>query len=60
MDHLNIAEEQKDQGIVQQIVLAMKNIRYGSVEVVIQDSKVVQIEIKEKVRFDQDGLRKEK
>ncbi len=60
MDRLNVSEEQKDQHIVQQIVLAMKDIRYGSVEVVIQDSKVVQIEIKEKVRFDKDGLRKEK
>jgi len=60
MDHLNLTDGEKDRGIIQEIIIAIKSIRYGSVEVVIQDSKVVQIEIKEKVRFDKDGLRKEK
>lgn len=41
-----------DEGdIDRQILLAIKNIRYGSVEIIIHDSKVVQIERKEKVRF---------
>ena len=30
---------------------AIKGIRYGSVEIIIHDSKVVQIERKEKVRI---------
>ena len=31
---------------------ALVEIRYGSIEIVIQDSRVVQIERREKVRFD--------
>jgi hypothetical protein len=35
--------------------LALAEIRYGSIEIVIQDSRVVQIERREKVRFDREG-----
>ena len=35
----------------QQILQAIKHVRYGSVEIIIHDSKVVQIERKEKIRF---------
>jgi len=38
--------------IVREIVRAVQSVQYGSVEVVIQNSKVVQIERKEKFRFD--------
>ena len=38
--------------IARSIEEAIKGVRYGSVEVVIQDSRVVQIERKEKFRFD--------
>jgi hypothetical protein len=31
---------------------ALREIRYGSIEIVIHDSRVVQIERREKVRFD--------
>ncbi len=31
---------------------ALKNIRFGSIEIVIHDSKIVQIERKEKFRLD--------
>jgi hypothetical protein len=41
-----------DQTVEQAILLALKGIRYGSVEVIVHDSKVVQIERKEKMRFD--------
>lgn len=34
-----------------QILQAIKNVRYGSVEILIHDSHVVQIERKEKIRF---------
>ena len=46
--------------LLSEILKAIKSIRYGYVQIIVQDSKVVQIEIKEKVRFDKDGLRKEK
>jgi len=38
--------------IVREIVRAIQSVQYGSVEVVIQNCKVVQIERKEKFRFD--------
>ncbi|MGA6971944.1 MAG: YezD family protein [Candidatus Binatus sp.] len=38
--------------VLQRIVKAISGVRFGSVEVVIQDSRVVQIERKEKFRFD--------
>lgn len=41
-----------DQTVEQAILLALKGIRYGSVEIIVHDSKVVQIERKEKTRFD--------
>jgi hypothetical protein len=36
--------------IKQQILRAIANIEYGSVEVVVHDGKVVQIECREKIR----------
>jgi hypothetical protein len=41
-----------DQAVEQAILLALKGIRYGSVEIIVHDSKVVQIERREKMRFD--------
>jgi hypothetical protein len=41
--------------IIRRIANAISGVRYGSVEVVIQDSRVVQIERKEKFRFDKTG-----
>ncbi|MGD0073009.1 MAG: DUF2292 domain-containing protein [Candidatus Binataceae bacterium] len=38
--------------VMRQIARAIQSVRYGSVEVVIQNSTVVQIERKEKFRFD--------
>jgi len=41
--------------ILRRIASAINGVRFGSVEVVIQDSRVVQIERKEKFRFDKAG-----
>jgi hypothetical protein len=41
--------------ILRRIASAISGVRFGSVEVVIQDSRVVQIERKEKFRFDRTG-----
>ena len=43
--------------LTQQILRALQEIRYGSVEIVIHDSQVVQIERKEKIRIDTDSSR---
>jgi hypothetical protein len=38
--------------IADQIALALREIRFGSIEILIYDGKVVQIERLEKIRFD--------
>ncbi|MDD2725411.1 MAG: YezD family protein [Methylovulum sp.] len=48
----NHHHKQRNIEIARQIILMLENIRYGSVEIVIHDSKVVQIERKEKLRPD--------
>lgn len=35
----------------QQVIAALKKIRFGSVEIIIHEGEVVQIEAKEKIRF---------
>jgi len=47
-----IQSQEHNQDIAQKILLAIKDLRFGSVEVVIHDSKVVQIERKEKIRIE--------
>ncbi len=42
--------QELDQVILLRILEAIKSIRYGSVQITIQDSKVVQIDKTEKVR----------
>ena len=51
----DIQSQQHDQNIAHQILLAIKDLRFGSVEVVIHDSRVVQIERKEKIRVGTDS-----
>lgn len=41
--------------IAQEILRAVNSIEYGSVEIVIHDGKVVQIECREKIRVNQSG-----
>jgi hypothetical protein len=49
------AESEAGDEILRRIANAISGVRFGSVEVVIQDSRVVQIERKEKFRFDKNG-----
>ncbi len=53
----SISSEPERQQILERIAHAISGLRFGSVEVVIQDSRVVQIERKEKFRFDKGGQR---
>jgi hypothetical protein len=48
----DVANPSSDRAVEQAILLALKGIRFGSVEIIVHDSKVVQIERKEKTRFD--------
>ena len=46
------SKEQQTTHIANQIAEIVQGIRFGSVEIVIHESKIVQIERKEKFRFD--------
>ncbi len=46
------SEQPPSSEIVRKILEAVATVRYGSVEIVIQNARVVQIERKEKFRFD--------
>ena len=40
------------------VVEAIRALRFGSVEIVVHEGRVVQIETREKVRFDEAGRRR--
>jgi hypothetical protein len=44
--------DESNQMVERKILQAVKGLRYGSVEITIHDSKAVQIERKERIRFD--------
>jgi hypothetical protein len=47
-----------DQAWIRSVRDAVRDLRYGSVEVVVHEGRVVQIERREKVRFDEAGRRR--
>jgi hypothetical protein len=57
VDTRKFDKEQHVADIANQIAVALQGIRFGSVEIIIHDSKVVQIERKEKLRFDKSSTR---
>jgi len=57
MDNNASADRHNHRTVEQAILQALKGIRFGSVEIIVHDSKVVQIERKEKTRFDGDPSR---
>ena len=54
---INGLADETHRQLTQQILQALQEIRYGSVEIIIHDSQVVQIERKEKIRIDTDSSR---
>ncbi len=50
--------KENEKRLLSQILKALKSIRYGCVQIYIQDSKVVQIDKTEKIRFDREGYLK--
>ena len=50
----NEPQQKIDHDVLAEISKAILAIRFGSVEVIIQDGKVVQIERKEKIRLNPD------
>ncbi len=56
--HHEALHEERGTDIMQAIQHALAGLKYGSLEIIIQDSKVVQIERKEKVRFNQKEVKR--
>ncbi len=52
LDVVDLKENEKR--LVLQILKAVRSIRYGTVQITVQDSKVVQIDKTEKIRFDKE------
>jgi len=48
----NEARDDYEARAIREIVRAVRSVAFGSVEIVIQNSRIVQIERKEKIRFD--------
>ena len=44
--------KKNEEELLLQILKALRSIRYGYVQIIVQDSKVVQIDKTEKIRFD--------
>lgn len=55
---MTLSSERADVDWEQAVVKAIRALRYGSVEIVVHDGRVVQIETREKVRFDEAGRRR--
>ena len=53
--HSNGLADETHRQWTQKILRALQEIRYGSVEIIIHDSRIVQIERKEKIRIDTDS-----
>ncbi|MDO9142558.1 MAG: DUF2292 domain-containing protein [Methylobacter sp.] len=51
-DTRNRSKEQQVTEISRQIASILQDIKFGSIEITIHENKVVQIERKEKLRFD--------
>lgn len=52
MKNLSANRQETSADIADKLLEAVEGIRYGSVEIIIHDRKIVQIERKEKVRFE--------
>ena len=55
MQHSNGLTDETHRQWTQKILRALQEIRYGSVEIIIHDSRIVQIERREKIRIDRDS-----
>ena len=49
--------KESEKKLLFQILKALRSIRYGYVQIVVQDSKIVQIDKTEKIRLDKDDFK---
>jgi hypothetical protein len=46
--------------LLRELRQALRTIRYGAIELVIHEGRVVQLEVKERIRFEPDGSERRK
>ena len=49
--------KESEKKLLSQILKALRSIRYGYVQIIVQDSKIVQIDKTEKIRLDKEDFR---
>jgi hypothetical protein len=54
--HTGVEIGKEDEKLIIRILKTIKGIRYGYVQIIVQDSKVVQIDKTEKFRFDKEDF----
>ena len=54
LENLQSVGDEQLAKVIREVLRGVKSVNYGSIEIVIQNSRVVQIERKEKFRFDRD------
>jgi hypothetical protein len=52
--HLAQNDTALDPHLTREIVTALRGLRFGSIELIVHDGRIVQLERHEKVRFDHD------
>lgn len=52
---MNPARNQSKETLIDEIIKSIESVRYGYVQIIIQNSKVVQINKMEKIRLDKKG-----
>jgi len=57
MSDSNANASKLDPRLAKELAEKLNNIRFGSVEIVVHQGKVVQLEVREKLRFDPPTLR---
>jgi len=52
MEEQPLATDPREQAVLQEVLRAIRKVRHGYVQIIVQDARVVQIDTLEKKRFD--------
>lgn len=50
------AANTREQAVLREVLESIRRLRFGSVQIIVQDGRVIQIETTEKRRFERDAL----
>lgn len=55
-ERITLSDQKDEQEVIAHILKALRSIRYGYVQITVQDARVVQIEKAEKIRLNHHSL----